>query len=55
LEQAGFNHQYLVGIDHQCGETLRFNCLSWKVFGQDIETFDMVEVKVDAGMKTAFV
>lgn len=45
LEQAGFNHQDLVEIDHQCCETLRFNCPSWKVFEQDIETFDVVVVK----------
>jgi DNA (cytosine-5)-methyltransferase 1 len=40
LEQAGFEHQGLVEIDRNCCETLRFNRPHWKVFGQDIETFD---------------
>ncbi|MCX5832488.1 MAG: DNA (cytosine-5-)-methyltransferase [Deltaproteobacteria bacterium] len=40
LEQAGFNHQGLVEIDHHCCETLRFNRPNWKVFEQDLEIFD---------------
>ena len=40
LEQAGFTHQGLVEIDRHCCETLRFNRPNWKVFEQDLETFD---------------
>ena len=40
LEQAGFDHQGLVEIDHQCCETLRFNRPNWKVLEEDLENFD---------------
>lgn len=40
LEQAGFEHQGLVEIDSRCCETLRFNRPQWRVFEQDLETFD---------------
>jgi DNA (cytosine-5)-methyltransferase 1 len=40
LEQAGFDHQGLVEIDLQCCETLRFNRRHWRVFDEDLETFD---------------
>jgi DNA (cytosine-5)-methyltransferase 1 len=40
LEQAGFRHQGLVEIDLRCCETLRFNRRRWRVFNEDLETFD---------------
>lgn len=40
LEMAGFEHQGLVEIDNHCCNTLRFNRPYWKVFEQDLETFD---------------
>lgn len=40
LEQAGFEHQGLVEIDPHCCNTLRFNRPQWRVFEQNLETFD---------------
>lgn len=40
LEQAGFEHQGLVEIDRYCCATLRMNRPYWRVFEQDLETFD---------------
>jgi DNA (cytosine-5)-methyltransferase 1 len=40
IEQAGFDHQGLVEIDAHCCNTLRFNRPCWRVFEQDLETFD---------------
>lgn len=40
LEQARFTHQGLVEIDSRCCETLRFNRPNWRVFEQDLGTFD---------------
>lgn len=45
LEQADFNHQGLIEIDHQCCETLRFNRPNWKVLEQNLETFDGASFK----------
>ena len=40
LEHAGFDHLGLVEIDPHCCATLRANRPHWKIFEQDLETFD---------------
>lgn len=40
LEQAGFRHEVLVEIDHDCGKTLRLNRPLWDVRTSDMNDFD---------------
>lgn len=45
LEMAGFEHLCLVEIDHHACQTLRLNRKNWKIFEQDLRTFDATEYK----------
>jgi DNA (cytosine-5)-methyltransferase 1 len=40
LEQAGFRHTALIEIDRSFAKTLTINRPGWKVFAQDMNTFD---------------
>lgn len=39
LEQAGFQHEALVEIEHHCCNTLRLNRPRWRVFEKDLREF----------------
>jgi DNA (cytosine-5)-methyltransferase 1 len=39
LEQAGFEHEALVEIEHHCCNTLRLNRPQWRVFENDVRDF----------------
>ncbi len=45
LERAGFEHDALVEIDHNCCETLLLNRPTWNVIEQDVTSFDGIPYK----------